>query len=393
MKIISLNRNDISLNKRELNELQHISSLSSNLSFNPLKLKNKSNLFYPFVKINKSQKLVKHLLFWTVTSIILLYFLSLVKPFDEAILRTGTNTFSFIILFYLSRFLILEYYETKQYKKWIILSILTTTFLALARTIVEVELIGTTLFSEKPFLVLSSKLKFAQFVFYLVIGHIFFLFFTVYNISKIKSTLEQRLAKYKLQHTELKLRLLNAQLDPHFLFNTLNCIYAISILDSKKTPDLILKLSDILRFITLNSQMKRIPFTLEVEQTKNYLELFRLKNDKPINVYTEIDENLSNVHLIPMTLLTLVENAVKYGNLANESIESFVSIKIKKKNGAIFITVINSYNRNISFEKSTGSGNTTLRERLELEYSGKYEFTITEAKSHYTAELKIVLDE
>ena len=191
-------------------------------------------------------------------------------------------------MFYSSKFLVSNYYEKKQNKKLITLSLTITTLLVLVRTYVEVEIIGTTLFSEKPFILLSSKLKFSQFIFFLVTGWLFMLFFNAYNISKIKSTLEQRLASYKLQHTELKLRLLNAQLDPHFLFNTLNSIYALSILDSKKTPELILKLSEILRFITSNSQMKRIPFTLEVEQTKNYLELFRLKNVHPINISTEM---------------------------------------------------------------------------------------------------------
>lgn len=296
-------------------------------------------------------------------------------------------------LFYVSRFLVLTYYEEKQYKKWISFSVAIVTFTAIARTIIEVDIIGTTLFSEKTFSQLSFKLKFSQFGFYFVIGHIFFLFFTVYNISKIKSTLEFRLAKYKFQHAELKLRLLNTQLDPHFLFNTLNGIYAISILDNTKTPDLILKLSDILRFITQNSQLKRIPFATEVEQTKNFIELFNIRNDKPINIIFEVPDQLDNIYLIPMTLLTLVENAVKYGNLTNDSHENYIKIKITTNRSSIDISVTNSFNRNTVNEKGTGLGNKTLRERLELEYPGKYQFSVTETKKHFTADLKILFNE
>lgn len=389
-----MNRSDISLKKRKPNDIGKISSSNIQLlSFNPFDFKNDSNLFYPYVKIRSSQKIIKHILFWTISSITLFYFISLVKPLDEALERTTINIVGFMALFYVSRFLVLTYYEEKQYKKWISFSLAIVTFTAIARTIIEVDIIGTTLFSEKTFSQLSFKLKFSLFGFYFVIGHIFFLFFTVYNISKIKSTLEFRLAKYKFQHAELKLRLLNTQLDPHFLFNTLNGIYAISILDNTKTPDLILKLSDILRFITQNSQLKRIPFATEVEQTKNFIELFHIRNDKPINIIFEVPDQLDNIYLIPMTLLTLVENAVKYGNLTNDSHENYIKIKITTNRSSIDISVTNSFNRNTVNEKGTGLGNKTLRERLELEYPGKYQFSVTETKKHFTADLKILFNE
>jgi len=372
---------------RYLHFIRNIFSLTF-LTFNP-----KANYFYYYFKTGSMQKTAKHLFFWIISSIILFYFISLVKPIEESIERTIINIISFIILFYISRLLVFTYYEKKQFKKWAFWGISIVTVMAIIRTIIEVDIIGTTLFSEKTFSQLSLKIKFAQFGFYFVIGHIFFLFFTVYNISKMKSTLEFRLAKYKLQHAELKLKLLNTQLDPHFLFNTLNSIYAISILDNTKTPDLILKLSDILRFITQNSQLKRIPFALEVEQTKNFLDLFRIRNDKPINIHIEIPDQLDTIYLIPMTLLPLVENAVKYGNITNDDNENFIKIKVKNTQNRIFITVTNSFNRNSSSKKSTGLGNKTLRERLELEYPGKYQFSVTETKKHFTADLKILFNE
>ena len=389
-RIFSLNLFATWLNKQTVSTLQKVfSGPGSELSFNPLDYKKSTNLYYPYTQISTTQKIVKHILFWTISFVTLLYFVSLVKPFSESVERTSINIIGFMFLFYTSKRLVFTYYEDKQYRKWIGLSILATSLAAVVRTITEVNIIGTTLFSKKPFIELSDDLKLAQFGFYFVIGHIFFLFFTVYNISKIKSTLEFRLSKYKLQHAELKLRLLNAQLDPHFLFNTLNSIYAISILDNRKTPDLILKLSDILRFITQNSQQKRIPLTVEIEQTKNFLELFRLRNDNPINAYLEIADDLNDIQLIPMTLLTLVENAVKYGNLTTNNDDCFINISVRKEEPYVCLSVINSYNRNITDQQSTGLGNKILRERLEMEYPGNYQFRVTDKKNRFTAELKI----
>lgn len=365
------------------------SQKKTGLSFNPFA--DSRSKFYPFVKINLVQKVIKHVLFWSVVFFTLLYLLLYIKPFEESIVRDIVNLAGFIALFYSSRFFVYVFYEKKKYKKWIVFSLLATSLLVLLRTLTEIYVIGTTLFSEMPFSKLPLKLQFGQFVFYFILGHVFFLLFTFYNISKIRSTLEQRLAKFKLQHTELQLKMLNAQLDPHFLFNTLNSIYAISILDSKKTPELILKLSEILRFITQNSQSKRIHLLLEIEQTHNFLELFKLRNDAPVNIFIDVTDDLSDVRIMPMTLLTLVENAMKYGNLMSEKKECFIKILVKRDNDDIHMIVINTYDKNIINTKSTGLGNKILRQRLELEYPNRHCFVTTEENKCFKADLKITV--
>lgn len=187
-KINSLNRSDIWLKKRKTSEIGKISSFNiRSLSLNPFALKPDSTLFYPYVNIRASQKIVKHLLFWIISSITLFYFISLVKPLGEAIERTIINITGFMSLFYTSRSLVFNYYEEKQYKKWIGFSVVIVTFTVILRTIIEVDIIGTTLFSDKTFNQLSLKLKIAQFGFFFVIGHIFFLFLPSTISVKLKA--------------------------------------------------------------------------------------------------------------------------------------------------------------------------------------------------------------
>ncbi len=390
MSVFRLNKNSFSLNiDSRLKKQDIFSQRKTGLSFNPFA--DRRSKFYPFVKINFIQKILKHLIFWSVVFLILLYLLLYIKPFEESLIRDIVNLAGFIVLFYTSRFFVYIFYEQKKYKKWIVFSLLSTSLLVVIRTFTEIYIIGTTLFSDTPFTKLSLKLQFGQFVFYFILGHIFFLLFTFYNISKIRSTLEHRLAKFKLQHTELQLKMLNAQLDPHFLFNTLNSIYAISILDSKKTPNLILKLSEILRFITQNSQLKRIQLLLEIEQTQNFLELFKLRNDTPVNIFMDVADDLSDIRIMPMTLLSLVENAMKYGNLMSEKKECFIEIFVKRNNDEIHMIVINTYDKSIINTKSTGLGNKILRQRLEFEYPNRHRFVTTEENKCFKADLKITV--
>lgn len=372
-----------------LDSQELLSQQNTMLTFNPFA--KKQNSYYPFVKINLLQKIVKHIAFWGIAFAVILYLLLYVKPFTESLERDIVNLLAFMLLFYSSRYFVYAYYERKDYTKWLLWGFLTTSVLAIARTTVEVFVIGTTLFSSLPFAKLPQKLQFAQFTFYFILGHIFFMLFTFYNISKRRSTLEHRLNKFKLKHTELQLKTLNAQLDPHFLFNTLNSIYAISILDPEKTPELILKLSETLRFITQNSQLKRIPLLLEVEQTRNFLELFKLRNDVPVNISMDVSEGLAGIDVMPMTLLPLVENAMKYGNLMSEKKGCFVKITVNKKKEQVQIEVVNSYDKAITKENSNGLGNRILRQRLELEYPKTHQFITSEENKCFKAELKITV--
>lgn len=195
--------------------------------------------------------------------------------------------------------------------------------------------------------------------------------------SKIieRNKAEQLKTETELKLKEAKLKLLQGQLHPHFLFNMLNNLYGLCIEKSSATPNVILQLSALLDYMLYECDKTKVPLINEVEFIQNYIELERLRHDERLNVSFEIDCIPNNVEIAPLLLFSFVENAFKHG--VNKNTEgAFVYINLSVSKGVLNFSIRNSLPP-FSHRKSNGGiGLKNVTDRLNLIYPNRYKLDI-----------------
>lgn len=197
---------------------------------------------------------------------------------------------------------------------------------------------------------------------------------------------------YKLLalNRETELQQLKNQLNPHFLFNALNNVYSYNLENDKKGNDLILKLSQLMRYVVESSKKERVVLQEELDFLSNYIafEKERLGYRCEITVPREIEND--NFEVPPLLFFPLVENALKYGASTNES--STISISVEQKGNVLSVVVRNSMTaKNNTPMNSTHTGINNVKRRLELLFPDAHELIITNGKKQFEAILKISL--
>lgn len=199
---------------------------------------------------------------------------------------------------------------------------------------------------------------------------------------------QKNLIKEKLE-TELKM--LRSQVNPHFLFNTLNNIYGLSIKKSDKAPEAVMKLSELLHFTLYRVGAATIALEEELQIIKDYISLEKLRYDERLEVKWEQYIDNSQQAITPLILLPLIENAFKHG-AGNSRFQSFIHTKINLRNGILYFNISNSFEKNEQKEvqkEQIGLHNT--RRQLELTYK-QYELDIHQQDQVFSVALTINLN-
>ena len=223
-----------------------------------------------------------------------------------------------------------------------------------------------------------------------------YLFSIVFLIVKtIKEHFEQRhqLEILKKEKATAELNFLKAQIHPHFLFNTLNNLYSLTLDKSDDAPEVVLKLSEMLDYMLYQCSDPTIEISKEVELMHNYidLELLRYGDNLDFQFNKAIDDN--STQLAPLILLTLIENAFKHGasgNLVNPTVHLDLKVENKYLTFKVFNTKPDSPNIPIKPHKK-GVGATNINRQLSLMYPNKHKLTIDDKSDSYSLILEIEL--
>ncbi len=205
--------------------------------------------------------------------------------------------------------------------------------------------------------------------------------------SKFESIQKEKdLEKEKLQ---AELNFLKTQINPHFLFNTLNNIYGLSLKQSPHTSTSILKLSELLRFILHEGSQKCIKISNEIKVLEDYIELERLRYGKRLDFKFEkiIDDH--DALITPLLLLPLVENSFKHGPSESRSL-SFIHLKLQLNNGVLYFQSINSKETTI-LENQKGIGLKNIMRQLDLIYGIHQQIEIIDDSHTFEVNLTINL--
>lgn len=188
---------------------------------------------------------------------------------------------------------------------------------------------------------------------------------------------EKEITRSKNEHLLTELKLLKSQINPHFLFNSLNNIYALSAIDPKKTQDSICYLSDMLRYVLYECELSYVALQKEVDYIENYIQLFSLKSSKKFPIKTVYDLSNPSIEIAPMVLIPFVENAFKHSNI-DKFDDTFIHLSIQTANDSITFKIENTFSdSNVSKDGTGGIGLENVNKRLAILYPQKHSLEIT----------------
>lgn len=296
-----------------------------------------------------------------------------------------------MILVYLNIYVLMPQFAFKKkhttYTALILLSMFT---MVIAKFNLTYYLVSTNVWPEGPYI---EHMTF-NYVIDMMIGELYVITF----VTAIKITLDylhehKRVTDLEKAQLETELLFLKTQVSPHFFFNTLNNIYSLAVENSKKTPLIILKLSELMRYLLYETKNKKQSLDKEILCIQNYLDLERIRHNDKLEIDMSISGDIEDKKIAPFLLLTFIENAFKHG--VHKSIDEVVitiDFIIKKK--FLYFEISNpvpkSVERKESLNKSNGIGLENVKKRLELGYNeNDYKLSIKNKNNMFVVKLKI----
>ncbi|MFO7669825.1 MAG: histidine kinase [Bacteroidales bacterium] len=337
-------------------------------------------------------KIISHVLFWIGVWFFFYYFFSYNSTDRGYVIWFASLLLplTIAITYFLVYYLIPKFLFPKQYGRFA----LFTFYTLLASSYFIVVLIYGVLIIYKRYDATNIPPMVKNFFFililvYMVVGLVSFARILNRSLTTEKKNkeLQNKMLSAQLHFKEQELYYLKKQIHPHFLFNTLNTIYGLALKQSEHTPEVILKLSNLLDYILYQVDNPRVSLKEEVLHIKEYIELEKIRFQDSLNVVFNSNEIDGDIQIAPMLLMPFVENAFKHGARKNGCLE--IQIDIKAENRSLAFCIKNSVLPTEAEEGSPGIGLENFRKRLDLHFSGKYTLETEISDEWYNARLTI----
>lgn len=323
---------------------------------------------------------ISQVLFWLVTFFLVSYVSVMNYRPEDAVLHIVGIALCHLINFYACySILIPRYYEKGRRLLAVVGLLILLLVLTPIRNLIEHHFVvsphvitvrkvkGAVLFSEIFIAAVASLLRFA-----------------VSNEKK-----QSRMVELENLHLQSELRFLKAQMNPHFLFNTINNIYSLTLLKSNKASDALMKLSGLLRYMLYESTGK-VSLKQEMNALLAYVELFQLRFEQELSIEIR-NEVTKAVEIESLLLVPLLENALKHSAIGVQS-QATVFMKITmQENSKLIICMHNTKADPPVLQEAGGIGLANIRKRLQLVYPGKHELIIDENKQSFSITLSILV--
>jgi len=216
--------------------------------------------------------------------------------------------------------------------------------------------------------------------------NVFFISVLYFNAEQDKKK-KQQLLELINEKVTAEIKLLRLQINPHFLFNALNNIYSKAVLEKSEVANAIHKLSALLRYVLYESDTENIAIVKELEYIDNYIDLQGVKSNNLDSVDLTVGGNITSVTIMPMLLISFVENAFKHGNIASGG---WIKIHIEAGKNLIEFSCINSIASGKKVkDNASGIGLKNVQKRLELNYPNSHQLTINKEENRFEVNLKI----
>lgn len=331
-----------------------------------------------------------HLVFWMLVFLFYQYFFtySTNNGINGPLFSLLLLPLTILITYFYNYFLIPRYLLQKRYVKFGLYSLYTF--------LISVDFIGLTVafyflfwanleLGQMPFM--SKQFVYIVVLVYLVVLSVCFVRILSENFIKEAKNKELRnkILEAELQLKNQELDYLKKQIHPHFLFNSLNTIYGLALQKEEVTPDVILKLSNLLDYILYQVNKPLVSLQNEVNHIEEYVALEELRFKDTLEVKLKKGKISEQVQIAPMLIIPFVENAFKHGTILNGKLK--VEIDVGMREGNLYLTVENSWNGDVKTLENNGIGLANIRKRLDLLYAEKYQLKVTSLKESFRIEL------
>jgi two-component system, LytTR family, sensor kinase len=325
--------------------------------------------------LNKSKFIFFHLFFWIGVWVFYVYFFSYnstnsnyITWFSSFLLPVTMVTTYFVIYYLIPRYLLV-----KKYALFVLYGFYT---LVISAYLIIVTIIGCFVFLSNLKIVqmppMSRNYVFILILVYLVVGIVSFLSLLKHNFNTISKNkeLQNKILETQLQIKNQELHYLKKQIHPHFLFNTLNTIYGFALKQSKDTPEIILKLSNLLDYILYQVNKPKVSLQEEILHIQEYIELEKIRFQDTLKVSFKSGLISKNIQVAPMLLIPFVENAFKHGNI----VEGYLTVKveIEMQENKLDFSIKNTVLNDEGNVNESGIGLENIQKRLHLLYKNNY---------------------
>lgn len=306
-------------------------------------------------------------------------------PFQESLLRALGNILPVLFLFYGNMLLVKRYFIPKSYFSYAIWMILLTTIITGVRTQINIHYINYKIDflpeTNQEFLRLAA-----------IISNIaVILISTIYQLLIHRNAEERKALLTDNEHQQAQIQFLRAQINPHFLFNTLNNIYSLAVVQSTKTGPMVLQLSELLRYVVYDSQQEKVALKKEIVQIDRFIDLFQMRQEKPVKIEFQHAAIPEALKIEPMILIPLVENCFKHCDFDSNP-EAFIQIRLEIVGHQLIFNTQNSKNdANQQKDKTGGVGLQNIKKRLALKYADQHHLAIVNAANLFSTKLELEL--
>ncbi len=216
---------------------------------------------------------------------------------------------------------------------------------------------------------------------------------TIYQVMNDWLVQQRDKKDLESQNLQSELKFLKSQINPHFLFNTLNSLYALTLKKSDLAPEIVLKLSEMMRYMLYECNEKEVPLSKEINYMKNYLELEKLRHGNKMLIDLKINGEINDQKIAPLMLIPFIENSFKHG-INNQISQGFVNLELNVKNGDLQMELENSKSPSlpkVNGKRSGGIGLANVKRRMAILYPERHHLDISESPNTYKIELNLDL--
>ena len=342
------------------------------------------------VILKRIAQVLLHIIFWCAVLLFFTYFFGFENNDDNYILSFSLFLMPITIATtYVSIYkLIPDYLIKKRYFLFGLYSIYTliiSGYLLLVSVFFGLGYLSEFVFSNMS--QLSRNLFFVMIAVYIVVIVVSAFKLLKLNLKHAEKTkaLETKILDTQLKLKEQELNYLKMQIHPHFLFNTLNTMYGFALKKADETPEMILKLSNLLDYLLYQVDKPFVLLTDEINHIKDYIELEKLRFNDTLNVNFKCDTILETSKIAPMLLLPFIENSFKHGSLENGILT--INIDLSCTKDSINFRIENSNSKSDITNKGIGLQN--MQKRLDLLYKNNYTLNIDDTTNFFKVYLKL----
>jgi two-component system, LytTR family, sensor kinase len=335
-------------------------------------------------------RIIQHLLFWLASYYYLIHSFSITRNIETIdYIYTGVFHLNIVAGVYINLYMLIPRVLGK--KSYFIYIIFFTLLLAITAQL-NIFIFNYAIDYFLPGYFFVSSFNFLELVQF---GFVYLSITTLLKLSKAWFKLmesKNQLIRLEKEKYNAELLFLKSQVNPHFLFNTLNNIYCLALKKNPLAPHSLLKLAGVMRYMIYESTGEFVSLEKEISYIHNYIDLQRLRTRDDTSIIFEVTGTVISQQVAPLIFIVFIENSFKHG-IKSAINHSFVHIKISVENQDLFLTVKNSKGivDEVENERFAGLGVNNVKKRLELLYKEKYSLMVEETEDIYAVELTLNL--